>query len=69
MSRMHGSTQSEIYMESRFQQPSPITSDIATGGTCVVIARVPMRTNDDGIVLDAHFDFGSGSMSTWWRIA
>ena len=41
-----------------FEQASPILNNFATGGTCVVISRVPVRTNDDGVVLDAHFDFG-----------
>lgn len=30
------------------EQTSPILNDFPTGGTCVGIARVPMRTNDDG---------------------
>ena len=41
-----------------FKETSPLLNDLATGGTCIVIARVPMRTNDDGVVLDADFDFG-----------
>jgi hypothetical protein len=43
-----------------FEQTSPILNDFATGGPCGGIARVPMRTNDDRVVLDAHFDFGIG---------
>jgi hypothetical protein len=43
-----------------FKETSPLLNDLATGGTCIVIARVPMRTNDDGVVLDADFDFGIG---------
>jgi hypothetical protein len=43
-----------------FKETSPLLNDLATGGTCIVIARVPMRTNDDGVVLDAHFDLGIG---------
>jgi hypothetical protein len=42
------------------KETSPFLNDLATGGTCSVIAGGPMRTNDDGVVLDAHFDFGIG---------
>jgi hypothetical protein len=41
-----------------FKETSPLLNDLSTDGTCVLVARVPMRPNDDGVVLDAHFDFG-----------
>jgi hypothetical protein len=40
------------------QQPLTAANDLATSGTCVFVARVLRRANDDCATLDADFDLG-----------
>jgi hypothetical protein len=41
-----------------FKVTSSTTNHLAGGVTRVFITRVPMRTDDDGVVFDAHSDLG-----------
>jgi hypothetical protein len=41
-----------------FEETPPIPNHLAADRTRVGITRIPVRPNDDGVVLDADFDFG-----------